>query len=147
MKDKVFSCFKTFTETLALPKGLNSSFISLIPKKENPELVADFRPISLINRSAKLFTKVLALRLSEKIGKLVDSNQYAFIKGRQASECILVANEAIHFLKTWNSKDLILKLDFEKAFDSVKWEFLFELLQSLGFGKSGFHGSKVSLAQ
>ncbi|KAK1365688.1 hypothetical protein POM88_041249 [Heracleum sosnowskyi] len=78
LKTDLLNCYKDFSESLPFPAGLNSSFISLIPKKDSPEYVTDFRPISLINNTAKLFTKVLALRLGEVLGN-IDS---------KISECI-----------------------------------------------------------
>ncbi|KAK1361185.1 hypothetical protein POM88_045659 [Heracleum sosnowskyi] len=78
LKTDLLNCYKDFSESLPFPAGLNSSFISLIPKKDSPEYVTDFRPISLINSTAKLFTKVLALRLGEVLGN-IDS---------KISECI-----------------------------------------------------------
>lgn len=82
LKHKTFHCFKTFTDELTLTVGFNSSFICLIPKKENPKLITDFRPISLINSSVKLLRKVLSLRLGQVVNKLVDVTQSEFIKGR-----------------------------------------------------------------
>ncbi|KAK1372733.1 hypothetical protein POM88_028926 [Heracleum sosnowskyi] len=72
LKTDLLNCYKDFSESLPFPAGLNSSFISLIPKKDSPEYVTDFRPISLINSTAKLFTKVLALRLGEVLGNSVN---------------------------------------------------------------------------
>lgn len=62
-------------------QSIDSSFITLVPKKNNPEVVNDFRPISLMNISLKLLTKALADRLQGVITKLVNENQYGFIKG------------------------------------------------------------------
>jgi hypothetical protein len=57
---------------------LNTTFITLIPKKEGAEHVGDFRPISLIHSFAKLITKILANRLADRLDKLVSNNQGAF---------------------------------------------------------------------
>jgi len=46
-------------------------------------------------------------------------NEHSFIKGRQILDSVLIANEAIHFLKKKKGKGYLFKLDFHKAFDSV----------------------------
>jgi hypothetical protein len=63
-------------------KSINSSFIALIPKKDNPVGVDDYRPISLLNYSLKSIIKLLSARLQSVILELVHPNQYGFIKGR-----------------------------------------------------------------
>lgn len=72
-------CQAFFLGTVNL-KSINSSFITLIPKIDGPQLVSDYRPISLLNSSLKLLTKILANRLQGKIRSLVHKNQYGFIK-------------------------------------------------------------------
>lgn len=62
---------------------LNTASIILLPKKEDPMQLADYRPISLIHSFIKLFTKVLATRLAARIGDLVGPAQSAFIKMRR----------------------------------------------------------------
>lgn len=118
----------------SFPIGLNSSFIALIPKVELPKLVTDYRPIILINSVPKLFTKLLAERVNPMLGKLVCANQFGFMKGRMASESILVVNEVCHSLKIGKALGLIFKIDFEKAFDSVNCDFLAQALEKFGFG-------------
>jgi hypothetical protein len=61
---------------------INRSFITLIPKKDSPRTVNDYRPISLLNSSLKILTKLVANRLQKVIQSVVHSNQYGFIKGR-----------------------------------------------------------------
>lgn len=114
IKNKVYSSFLNFAQNLKVPKGFNSSFISLVPKVKDPNEMHDFRPISLINCSAKLLTKILANRLTPLMSKLIDDTQTWFIKGRQAAESIVVVNEVFHSLKRCKRKGFILKLDFEK---------------------------------
>jgi hypothetical protein len=67
---------------------LNSSHIALIPKKSNPTVVGDYRPISLLNYSMKCLIKLLSNMLQAVITKVVYPNQYGFIKGRTIQDCL-----------------------------------------------------------
>lgn len=82
-----------------LVKGLNSSFIALVLKKENPLSLEDFRPISLINSLYKIVAKFLANRLKAVIPKIISLVQSAFIAGRNIFESIMSCNEMIHLMQ------------------------------------------------
>ena len=69
-------------------RSINNSHIVLIPKKDGPENVSDYRPISLLNSSIKLITKLLANRLQKLVKGLVHQNQYGFIKTRTIQDCL-----------------------------------------------------------
>lgn len=118
-----------------IPPGINSSFIVLIPKKDNACSPIDFRPISLMNASMKLLSKILALRLGKFMHHLVSESQSAFISTRQMSDCILITSEVYAALKANKSKGLIIKLDFAKAFDTVCWQFALQVLERMNFDK------------
>lgn len=66
--------------------------------------------------------------------KLISNNQFGFMRSRQASESILIVNEVCNSLKTRKAHGFILKIDFEKAFHFVNWDFLFEVLERKGLG-------------
>ena len=86
--------------------------------------------------SARLsFIKVLATRLKSVLDPVIAENQTAFIKGRQMSDSILITSEIHSFLKAKKSEGVILKLDFEKAFDSINWEFLLNVMHKMKFKK------------
>ena len=62
-------------------ESINWACITLIPKIDTLEPPGDFRPISLINSTQKIFSKILAMRLNTVIDALVDVTQSAYIKG------------------------------------------------------------------
>ena len=130
---KIMTFLKTFHASSFIPYGINSSFIALVPKVLHPKIVKDFRPISLINASIKILLKILATRLAAHLDSLVSETHSGFIKGRQASESILIVKEVVHSIQSNKCKGLVLKLDFEKAFDSVRWDFLIETMEAMNF--------------
>ena len=115
-------------------KKLNSAYITLIPKKTNAVQVKDYRPISLVHSFAKLVTKILANRLADRLDELVSSNQSAFIKKRFIQDNFMMVQQTVKFLHSHKQPRILLKLDITKAFDSVSWAFLLEVLRKLGFG-------------
>lgn len=133
LKNDFMNMLKDFHRSGSLPKGLNSSFITLIPKTESPKSAGDYRPISLINFTMKILLKTLANRLNKYLSYLVSDHQSAFIKSRSISDSILVVNEVAHSILSKESKGVILKIDFAKAFDSINWEFLESTLVSMNF--------------
>ncbi|XP_028117740.1 uncharacterized protein LOC114315319 [Camellia sinensis] len=101
-----------------LVKGINSSFITLIPKKDSPTDLVDYRPISLVGSVYKILAKVLSKRMNKVLPRLVSEVQTTFIGGRCTPDGVLIANEVIEWWKSTKQKGVILKLDFKKAYDS-----------------------------
>ncbi|GKD59559.1 putative RNA-directed DNA polymerase, eukaryota, reverse transcriptase zinc-binding domain protein [Tanacetum coccineum] len=118
----------------SFPKGCNSSFIALIPKVSNATLVTDFRPISLIGCQYKIIGKILANRLSMVIRSCVSPEQSTFIKGRNILDDPLILSEVMAWYRKRKKQLMLFKLDFEKDFDSLRWDFLDLVMEKLGFG-------------
>nr|GEY74450.1 RNA-directed DNA polymerase, eukaryota [Tanacetum cinerariifolium] len=116
------------------PLGCNSSFIALIPKTHEAKMVKDFRPLSLIGSVYKIIAKILANILSLVISSLIFYVQAAFVSNRQILDDPFIINELLSWCKLKNSKPMVFKVDFEKAFDSVRWEYLDDVLNKFSFG-------------
>ncbi|WVZ95314.1 hypothetical protein U9M48_041096 [Paspalum notatum var. saurae] len=113
---------------------LNSAHICLLPKNPDATCISDFRPISLTHSVAKIISKALANRLALCLGQLVSRSQSAFIRKRSIHDNFLFTQSLIRELHKTKTPTLFLKLDIAKAFDSVRWDYLMEVLQKLGFG-------------
>ncbi|GKC98084.1 RNA-directed DNA polymerase, eukaryota, partial [Tanacetum coccineum] len=131
---EVFEAVKYFFIHSEIPKGCNSVFIALIPKIADANMVKDFRPISLIGSIYKIVTKILANRIVGVLGVLVDEVQSAFIAERQILDGPFILNEVMQWCKTKRKQAFFFKVDFEKAYDSVRWDFLDDILNKFGFG-------------
>jgi len=114
---------------------LNGAYMTLIPKKLDAAMAKDFRPISLMHSFAKLVTKILANRLAPHLNSMVATNQSAFIRGRSIHDNFILVQQTVKILHRQKVPSLFLKLDISKAFDSVSWSFLLEVLAHLGFGR------------
>lgn len=115
---------------------LNSTQIVLVPKVANPELLTQYRPISLCNYSYKILSKVLANRLNPLLQVIISPNQNAFVPTQQIQDNILVAHEVFHYLKLRKSTkkfEMGVKLDMNKAYDRVECDFLRAVMAKLGF--------------
>jgi hypothetical protein len=98
---------------------LNYAMIILILKEEEATTLKKFRPISLINCSLKVFSKVMNNRLESISDRLLAPNQIAFVKERYILESVVAAHKIIHETIKNKEKWVVFKLDYEKAYDRV----------------------------
>ena len=110
------------------------NMIRLIPKKDKDRLeLKNWRPLNLIEYDTKLIAKVYAWRMIEVLGKIIHIDQTAYVRGRFIGEGIRTIEGVIEFLKSNELEGYLLSVDFEKAFDSLDWEFLWESMRAFGF--------------
>lgn len=81
----------------------------------------------------KIVSKLLANRMKKVMPFIIDESQSAFIEGRHLLHSMLIANEVIEEAKRDSKSCLVFKVDFEKAYDSMSWDFLLYMLQRTGF--------------
>jgi hypothetical protein len=133
IKGDIYNLCQEFYNGTADIQPLNNAFVTLVPKINTPTTINDFRPISLINCVTKIITKILGSRLQQDIIPLVHLNQCGFIKIRIFQDCLAWAFEFIHQCHHSRREIVILKLNFTKAFDTIKHMTIIQMMQQLGF--------------
>ena len=102
------------------------SVISLLHKKDDKKLLKNYRPLSLSNIDYKVIAFCFARRLKKILGKLISVEQSAYVQGRYIGENARTILDIFEYCENYDHEGILLVLDFEKAFDSVEWNFLFQ---------------------
>ena len=119
----------------SLSKDQKRGLITLVPKKDKDRLfLKNWRPIALLNSDYKLLAKSLANRIKSVMDNLISTDQTGYLPGRYIGENIRTVSDIITYLKQCNKSGIILQIDFEKAFDSVDWNFIDKTLVKFKFG-------------
>ena len=138
----VYKMVKHFFVTGDIVDGLNDTNIVLIPKKKNPMVIGDLRPIALCNVLMKIITKVMANRMKGLLDYVVTNTQSAFVPNQLISDNVMISYEIMHYLKgkrTGKDRCMALKLDMSKAYDRIEWGFLRAILLKMGFSRWWIH--------
>ena len=133
VRDDVMRFSRDFFEHFK--RSLNATFVACIPKKIGAVDVKEFNLISLIGSVYMTLAQVLANRLKAAFGKLLSHFQNAFIKGRQSLDSVLLVKGCLDSRVKSSLLGALCKLDLEKGYDHVNWNFLIHLLSICGFGE------------
>jgi exonuclease III len=110
--------------------------IICIPKGDKPrEYLKNWRPISLLNVAYKIGSSCIANRIKTVLPKLISEDQTGFVPGRYIGDNLRLLYDITHYLNETNTQGLLVALDFEKAFDSVNWNYMHKTLEAFGFGE------------
>ncbi|KAL9682840.1 hypothetical protein QQ045_014650 [Rhodiola kirilowii] len=129
----ILESIRQFFRDGKMPTGINSTYLALVPKINNPSSHSEFRPIGCCNVIYKIIASILANRLKPVLPDLIGNSQSAFIQGRNIVHNVSLAQELIaHYNRKNISIRCFMKVDICKAYDMVDWEFLEDVLMSFG---------------
>ena len=137
LKILILRAFNLFYEKGKLSVTLRQSIINCIPKGDKPrQYLKNWRPISLLTVLYKLLSSVLANRIKAVLDFLISRSQCGFIQGCYIGEATRLIYDVMNYTENKQIDGLLMLIDFEKAFDSISWNFLYNVLEYLGFGKA-----------
>lgn len=133
----LFELFNHVVSQQKLHASARDGVISLLDKPEKELLkITNWRPITLLNTDYKIFGKVLANRLQQVLPYLIHPDQSGYMKGRNISDNLLDLGSVIQHCAATKKQALIVSVDFQKAYDSLSWDALKEIMNAFGFGKA-----------
>ena len=119
-----------------LSTSQRQAIVTLLDKGKDRTQLKNWRPISLLNSDYKIISKAIANRFTKYLSQLIPENQTGFIKGRNISDNLRTLSDIIYYLKDTKKPGILINIDFQKAFDSLNWEFMLLSLAKFNFGTS-----------
>ncbi|XP_010687418.1 uncharacterized protein LOC104901528 [Beta vulgaris subsp. vulgaris] len=130
----IIEAVKEFFSSGKLLREVNNAVITLIPKVKCPGNVTEFRPISCCNVIYKCITKVMCAKMKNILPDIITANQGAFIQGRFIAHNVLICQDMLRYYgRKMASSGCIIKMDMKKAYDSIDWRFLEDMIRALKF--------------
>ena len=121
----------------SLIMSFTQGVIHLIPKpRKNVCLLANWRPITLLDVDYKILAKVLATRFKEVLPSIIHEDQRGFIQNKYIGENLMDFYAVVEYAIEHDEPILGLSLNFQKAFDTVEWSLLMRALQLFAFPES-----------
>jgi hypothetical protein len=118
--------------------------ITCIPKYgRDRRLLKNWRPISLLNVDYKIISGAIANRVKQVLPDIISNTQTGFMKGRFIGENTRLVYDIMNYCQLHKLPGLLLMIDFEKAFDTIEWEFIDKALDSFNVGRSLRHWIEI----
>ena len=123
-------------KTSIFPDRLKSAIIKPIFKTDDPNLITNYRPISILTILSKIFERAAVDQMISFLEKyeLINKNQHAYRKFHNTITCLFEVLQKIYTALDNKKIIAIASLDLSKAFDSISHKLLLKKLPGLGFG-------------
>ena len=129
----VTEAVESFFNSGCMLREINCTIIALVPKVPNPESMHDYRPISCCNTIYKCISKIIASRIKMCIPDIINPSQSAFVHGRSIADNVLITQDLMHNYHRNNGRPrCALKIDIKKAYDTIFWSYVIDILYRLG---------------
>lgn len=128
-------------ERKIIPPSWRDAIVSVIPKEGKDKLICgNYRPASVLNIDYKLFTAIISQRLEKILTGIIRKDQTGFIRQRQTQDNIRKTLHILNHAVRQHVETPVPSLDAEKAFDSVRWTFLYKVMSKFGFHRTLIEG-------
>lgn len=132
----ITNMIKAFFCGQELPRSLTHTNLVLIPQKKNVNSFEDLRPINLSNFINRVISRLIHERIVHLLPGIIYPNQTGFIKGRNITENVLLAQEIIRNINIKNKNhNMVVKLDMAKTYDRVSWKYFVKVLRKFSFSE------------
>ena len=128
-----------FTQLRLSPLNSQKQAVTTLIEKKDKERrwIKNWRPISLVNVDVKIGSKAIAQRIENILPHIIHHYQNAFVKGRTIFDAVRTISDVMEFTNARDYQSIMSAIDFEKAFDSLDWNFILRSLEFFGrFGAS-----------
>ena len=132
LKFLMLNTFKEYLNNKRINEQQNLGIITCLPKQgKDRRYMKNWRPITLLNSTYKIFSGLLAERIKSTLEELIHNDQKGFVQNRFIGENIRLIHDIMTECETNNTQGFMILVDFEKAFDTLDWQFIqktFELI-------------------
>ncbi|CAG9129638.1 unnamed protein product [Plutella xylostella] len=130
--DVLFSLFQKIWEKEEVPESWKEGLIIKLPKKGDLTNCGNWRGINLLPTCLKILCKVLLHRMAAPIDEGLRKEQAGFRAGRSCTDQINLLRTVLEQCSEMQCEVFTLFVDFEKAFDRVKWSSIWKILKRKG---------------
>ena len=131
---QVYNDIETYSTDLMA--GFSEGCMTPIYKKKDPDDIANYCPITLLNTDYKIFTKALSMKLADVVPEVIHQDQAGFVKGRSIFDQVKTTKLVIDYMERMKMKGVVVALDQEKAYDKIIHNYLWAVLRKFEFPKN-----------
>lgn len=111
-----------------------TGLVNIIHKKGSKDKLDNYRPLTMLNVDYKILARVMSERIKKVISTVVGGTQAYSVPGRNIVDTVRSVRDVVGYMKE-KGEGIVLSLDLNKAFDRVNHDYLFRVLETVGFGE------------